>query len=54
MSYYALLSMVFMMSFVVVFDGFHRRNTYTRVLTNLLSRDEVDRLVTIWSACQEG
>ena len=54
MSHYALLSMIFMMGFVVQFDGFHRRITCNRVLKNLLSQTEVDRLVAIWSASEEA
>ena len=53
MSHYALLSMIFMISFVILFDGVHRRNRCNRVLSNLLSRDELDQLLTIWSACQD-
>jgi hypothetical protein len=53
--YFALLSIVFMMAFVMVFDKAHfeRRNArFWR--TGLLSRQEVDQLVRILSACQEG
>jgi hypothetical protein len=53
--FYALLSIVFMMSFVIVFDKAHfeRRNA-PFWKTGLLSRQDVDRLVRVLSACQEG
>jgi len=53
-NYMALFSIVFTMSFVVLFDDVHRRNRCNRVLSSLLSRDELDRLRTIWEACQES
>ncbi len=51
----ALLSLVFMMGFVVVFDRVHWRNKIGRFLTGgLLSQEELARLQAIWSACQES
>jgi hypothetical protein len=51
----ALLSLVYMMGFVMVFDGSHYRKKLNRLLSsvNLLSQEEVDRLQAIWAACQE-
>lgn len=42
-----------MMAFVVVFDGLHRRHRLFRNLSFFTS-DELDRLQTIWEACQEN
>jgi hypothetical protein len=55
-NYSALLSIVFMMSYVVLFDAVHWRKRFTRLFcsSNLLSQDELDRLATIWSACQDA
>lgn len=51
--YFALLSIVFMMGFVMVFDKAHLKRRNTRFLkTGLLSREDVDRLVRILSASQ--
>jgi hypothetical protein len=52
----ALLSIVFMMSFVLLFDAVHWRKRITRVFcsSHLLGQDELNRLATIWSACQEA
>jgi hypothetical protein len=53
--YFALLSIVYMMGFVLVFDNFHLRRCNARFWkTGLLSRAEVERLMKILSACQEG
>ena len=53
--YYALLSIVFMMGFVFVFDKAHSENCIARFSkTGLLSRHEVDQLLRILSACQES
>jgi len=53
--YFALLSIVFMMGFVMVFDKVHLERRNDRLWkTGLLTRQEVDRLVRILSACQEG
>ena len=53
--YYALLSIVFMMSFVFVFDKAHLEKCNARFSkTGLLSRHEVDQLLRILSACQES
>lgn len=53
--YYALLSIVFMMAFVMVFDKAHLERCNARFWkTGLLSRQEVDQLLRILSACQEG
>jgi hypothetical protein len=53
--YFALLSIVFMMGFVMVFDKVHFERCNARFCkTGVLSRQEVDRLLRILSACQEG
>ena len=49
---YALHSVIFMMAFVLVFDALHHRHRLFRGL-NLFSADELDRLQSIWEACQE-
>jgi hypothetical protein len=53
---YALLSIVYMMSFVILFDRVHFRNKLTSWLLggNLMSQQETDQLQAIWSACQEN
>ena len=51
---YALLSLIYMMGFVMVFDKTHWRNKISRFLSgSLLSQEEVTQLQAIWSACQE-
>jgi hypothetical protein len=49
--YYALLSIVFLMCVVVLFDRLHNSRLWPK---SLLSETEVDRLVRIWNACQES
>jgi hypothetical protein len=53
--YCALLSIILMMSFVLLFDKVHCRNRLHRLLCtmNLLSQQEVNQLRMIMSACQE-
>ncbi len=55
-NYSALFSIVFMMSYVVLFDAVHWRKRINRLFcsSSLLSTDEVGRLAAIWSACQEA
>lgn len=51
--FYALLSMVFMIGFVLVFDRVHRAGFISRFCnTNLMSTDEVDQLLRISMACE--
>jgi len=54
--YCALYSIVFMMSFVFVFEGSHHRKRLERLLhsLNLFSQDELSQVRAIWSACQES
>jgi len=54
-NYFALWSMVFMISFVVLFDGFHQRKRLCRLFSSvhLMSQDELNQLQTIWAACQD-
>jgi hypothetical protein len=53
--FFALWSIVFMMGFVIVFANTHDRHRFLRLFASvdLCSRDEVDRLMAIWAACQE-
>jgi len=54
--YCALWSIVFMMSFVMVFDGSHHRKKLAKLFgsVNLFSQDELERVRAIWAACQEN
>ncbi len=49
--YYALLSIVFLICVVVLFDRMHNSRLWPKYL---LSENDVDRLVRIWNACQES
>jgi hypothetical protein len=53
---YALLSLIYMISFVILFDRVHYKHKLTSWLlgSNLMSNDELQRLQAIWSACQEN
>ena len=52
---FALLSVVFMIGFVLLFDRVHIAGCYARFCTNaLLNQQEIDQLRSILSACQEG
>ena len=53
--YCALFSLVFMMSFVMVFDSVHQRKRLGRLFSSiaLMSQDELSRIQSIWSACQD-
>ena len=55
-SHYALLSIVYMIGFVLLFDRVHFKNKLVAWLKggNLMSRDELDQLQAIWAACQEN
>ena len=50
-SQFALLSIVYMMGFVYLFDRMH----YSHKLRgpSLISHEELDRIQAIWSACQD-
>jgi len=51
---FALLSVVFMMGFVMVFDRIHRRHKFTWFFTtNLMTRDDLNRIMRILEASQE-
>ncbi len=55
MPYYALLSLVYMMSFVFLFDRVHYRNVVGSWLRgNLMDREQLDEIQAIWAACQEN
>jgi hypothetical protein len=53
---YALLSIVYMMSFLFLFDRVHYKNTLGKWLRgeNLMNREELDQIRAIWEACQEN
>lgn len=51
MSRYALLSMIYMMAVLVLFDRLHNSRLWNRCL---LSSDDVNRLLKIWSACNDA
>ena len=52
---FALLSIVFMICFVLLFDRVHFAGWCTRYYTSaLLNQQEIDRLQSILSACQEA
>ena len=53
---YALLSLVYMMSFVILFDRVHYKRKLGDWLrgANLISRDELRQIQAIWSACQDN
>jgi hypothetical protein len=53
---YALLSLVYMMTFVVLFDRFHYKRKLTNWLcgSNLMEQDELERIQAILAACQES
>jgi hypothetical protein len=53
---FALLSLVYMMSFVILFDRVHYKRKLGGWLLggNLMSRDEMERIQAIWSACQDN
>lgn len=55
-SHYALLSLVYMMSFVILFDRMHFRHQLAAWLRagNLMSPAEVGRIQAILSACEEN
>jgi hypothetical protein len=52
---FALLSIVFMTSFVLLFDRVHIAGCHTQFCKSaLLNQQEIDQLRSILSACQEG
>jgi hypothetical protein len=53
---FALLSIVYMMSFVILFDRLHYKRKYGAWLRgeNLMTRDELERIQAIWFACQDA
>jgi hypothetical protein len=53
---YALLSIVYMMSFVILFDRVHFKKKLVNWLKgeNLMNRQELDQIQAIWAACQEN
>ena len=52
---FALLALVYMMSFVLVFDRVRYKHKLSEWLcgANLLKVDELRRIQAIWAACQE-
>jgi len=53
---FALLSLVYMISFVIVFDRMRYKHKLSDWLrgTNLLNGEELNRIMAIWTACQES
>ena len=53
---YALLSIIYMMSFVFLFDRLHYRHKLMAWLRggNLMEREELERIQAIWAACQDS
>ena len=53
---FALLSIVYMMSFVILFDRVHYKRKVRAWLRGgyLLTHDELNRIHAIWSACQDS
>ena len=52
---YALLALVYMMSFVILYDRMHYKRKLGAWLrgTNLMSPEELEVIQAIWSACSE-
>lgn len=50
---FGLISIVFMMGFVIVFDGMHWRRRYGWVSTNVISREESERILRILAASHD-
>jgi len=51
----SLLSIVFMMGFVMVFERVHEDRLDSRFCAmNLMGRQDVDRIMQILAACQDG
>jgi hypothetical protein len=48
---FALLSIVYMMGFVFLFDRMHDRHKLR--VPSLISHDELNRIQAIWFACQD-
>lgn len=53
---FALLSLIYMMTFVILFDLVRYKRKFGGWLrgANLMSRDELERVQAIWSACQDN
>ena len=53
---YALLALVYMMSFVILFDRMHYKHKLVQWLRggNLMSGKELEQIQAIWAACQEN
>jgi hypothetical protein len=52
---FALLSLVYMISFVMVFDRVRYKHKLSEWLcgANLMNGDELKRIMNIWTACQD-
>jgi hypothetical protein len=53
---YALLALVYMMSFVILFDRMHYKHKLGAWLrgANLMSPEELEQIQAIWSACSDN
>ena len=55
MTRYALLSLIYMMCFVILFDRVHYKRRLQSWLSGaMMSGAELERIMAIWSACQES
>jgi hypothetical protein len=52
-AFFARLSIVFMMGFVVLFDRVHWRHKYGWQVANLMTQDESQQILRILAASQE-
>ncbi len=52
-NYFALYAVIFMIGFVLVFDGHHQRTRLIRSI-HLLTSEELTNLQAIWDACQDS
>ena len=53
--HYALLSIIYMMGFVILFDRVHYKRRLQAWLSGaMMNAAELERLMAIWTACQEN
>ena len=51
--FFARLSILFMMGFVIIFDRMHWRHKYGWLVTNLMTQDESERILRILAASDD-
>ena len=54
MQLYSLLSVVFMMAFLLLFEKLHDRRQHGYGLVRLMSPAQIDQISRIFAACQEA